>query len=70
VNDHTFLNWFGAGNDRFLLTFHLDKAETTRGRRLCFLLNGTKVGDVDAILQCNPENCFSLSGFYFFTING
>jgi len=70
VNDHTFFNWFGAGNDRLVLTFHLDKAETTRGRGLCFLLDGTKVGDVDAILQRRPEEFFSFFGPYGFAING
>jgi len=70
VNDHTFFNWFGAGNDGFLLTFHLDEAETTRSRGFCFPLDGTKVWDVDAILQRRPEDIFSIFGPYFFAING
>jgi hypothetical protein len=60
MDDHAFSDRLGAGNDGLLLAFHFDKAEATRSRRVCFLLNGTKVGDIDAILQCSPEDSFSL----------
>jgi hypothetical protein len=70
VNDHAFFNRFGARNDGFLLAFHLDKAETTRSRGWCLLLNGTKVGDVDTILQCRPEDFLSFFGLYGFAVNG
>jgi len=69
VDDHPFFNGFGAGNDGFLITFHLDKAETTRSRGLCLFLNGTEVGDVDAILQCSPEDGLTLSARDLLIIN-
>ena len=70
MNYHPFFNWFGAGNHGFVLALDLNKTETARGRGLCFFLNGTEVGDVDAILQCYPEDRFSFAGFDVFTING
>ena len=70
MNDHPFFNGFGAGNHGFILALDLDKTETARGRGLCFFLDGTEVGYVDAILQRCPEEFFSFFGPYDFAING
>jgi hypothetical protein len=69
VNDHAIFDRFGAGNHRFILPFNLHKAETTRSRGLCLLLDGTKVGDVDAVLQCRPEKCLTLRARDLLIIN-
>jgi hypothetical protein len=70
VNYHALLDSFGAGNDRFILTFNLHKAETTRGSRLDLFLDGTEVGYVDAILEGSPEDGHSLFSLDVFTVNG
>jgi len=70
VNDHALFYRFGARSDRFGLTFHFNKAETTRSRGLCLFLNGAKVWNVDAILQRGPEDGLSLFSGYSFAVNG
>jgi hypothetical protein len=70
MNDHPFFNGFGAGNHGFILALDLNKTETARSRGFCFFLDGTKIGDVDAILQCSPEDLFFFFGPYGFAING
>src|SRR4030042_2939247 len=69
VNHHAFLNWFGAGDDRIVLTFNLHKAKATRGGGLRPFSYGTEVGDIDAVLQRNPEEFLSLMSFYLLSIN-
>jgi len=69
ANDHALLNSFGAGNHGFVLPFHFHKTEATRGRRFRFFLDGTKVGNIDAVLQCRPEDHLPFAAQNLFAID-
>lgn len=55
----------GAGGHGTGLPFDLNKAKSTASVGLLGAANGTKIGDVDAIIQRCPQHLFPLWRFYW-----
>ena len=70
MDDHIFFDWLSAGGDGFYPTLDLYEAETAGGSSFLLFLDGTEVGNVDAILQGSEEDVLSLAGFYLLSVNG
>src|SRR4030042_3332884 len=70
MDDHIFFEWLSAGGDGFYPTLDLYEAETAGGSSFLLFLDGTEVGNVDAILQGSEEDVLSLGSFNFLTIDG
>jgi hypothetical protein len=69
MDDHIFFDGLSAGSDGFYPTLDLYKAETAGGSGFLLFLDGTEVGNVDAILQSRPEDRIPLIRCYLFAID-
>jgi hypothetical protein len=54
IDYHAFFNWLSAGGNEYILSFYFHKAKSARSKRFTPFSNGTKVRDVNAILQSHP----------------
>jgi len=69
INDHPLCHRSSAGCNRLILAFNLHETQTARGERFAPFPDGTKVGDVDAIIQSCPQDLLPWGSSYFLTVN-
>jgi len=69
MDDHIFFDWLSAGGDGLYPALDLYKTETAGGSSFLLFLDGTEVGNVDAILQGSEEDVFTFFGFNVFAVD-
>jgi hypothetical protein len=58
-----------AGSNGVLYAFYLHKAETAGSKRFAPFSEGTKVGDVDVIIQSCPQDLLPWGSSYLLAVN-
>jgi hypothetical protein len=69
IDYHPFCHRRSTGCNWIIFTFYLHETETAGSKRLAPFPNGTKIGNIDVIVQSCPQNLFTGGSSYFAAVN-